>query len=101
MELYKFAKLIRSKNAGPYMLSIDILFESKDYLEYVIASDILTSSLISELYSVPEVDIQLFVCWEANALKFSFPRHYIAGNFEDDDVFGGQFHAPLVNIDIT
>ena len=36
----------------------------------------------------------------AMAIKFSIPRPTPCGDFYDTDMFGGQFHAPLVNIEI-
>jgi hypothetical protein len=34
------------------------------------------------------------------ALKCSFPRPVPSGDFMDPDVFGGQQHAPLVNLEL-
>ncbi|WP_099353137.1 DUF4387 domain-containing protein [Fredinandcohnia onubensis] len=100
MILYELTKLIRSKNAGPFMLTIDILFETEDALRKVISSNILNPSLIANIYSIQKEQVQSFLCWEARAIKFSFPRQVVAGDFEDSDVFGGQYHAPLVDIEI-
>lgn len=100
MKLYELAKLVRSKNAGPFMITIDILFESDEYFQKVIDSKALSIDLISKLYNLPKDTIQYFACPVARAIKFSYPRKVFAGDFEDSDVFGCQYHAPLVNIDI-
>ena len=36
----------------------------------------------------------------ATAIKISIPRPYVQGSREDGDVYGGQQHALLVDLDI-
>lgn len=100
MKLYELAKLIRAKNAGPFMLTIDILFETKETYEKVLQSQKLTKKLIAELYNVPEEKVEYYECPLAYALKFSFPRKHFVGDFADSDIFGGQYHGPLVSIEV-
>jgi hypothetical protein len=33
-------------------------------------------------------------------IKFSFPRPYVAGSFEDRDLHAGQQHVPLLSLPI-
>ena len=101
MKLYKLAKLVRSKNAGPFMITIDILFETEECFRNVLDSKLISINLISKLYDIPKEKIQYFACPAARAIKFSYPRKVFAGDFEDSDIFGCQYHAPLVNIDIV
>lgn len=100
MKLYEAAKLIRTKNAGPFMLTIDILFEDEETYKRVLAVHVLTRELIARLYEVPVDSVDFYQCPLAYALKFSFPRKHFVGDFEDSDIFGGQYHSPLVNIEI-
>lgn len=100
MKLYEVAKLIRAKNAGPFMLTIDILFESQKKFEAVCASHVLTKELIGDLFHTPAEEVQYYESPLAMAIKFSIPRPTTVGDFHDTDIFGGQFHAPLVNIEI-
>ncbi|HET7629380.1 MAG TPA: DUF4387 domain-containing protein [Bacillales bacterium] len=100
MKLYELTKLIRAKNAGPFFLTIDVVFSDRKAFEHVKQTGILDESLIASLYHLNESDVQCFECDEAMALKFSFPRPVSSGDFMDPDVFGGQQHAPLVNLDI-
>lgn len=100
MKLYELAKLVRSKNAGPFYLTIDILFANLEIYEKVKQSGVLNAAFISGIYGIPEQAVQSFACDEAMAIKFSFPRPVVAGDFADTDVFGGQQHGPLVDIEI-
>lgn len=100
MKLCDLARLIRSKNAGPFMLTIDILFENKDYYQWARESKKLNKSFISETYGLPEEKVQIFECDDSYAIKISFPRTKSSGGVGDNDLFGGQQHGPLVDLEI-
>ena len=100
MKLYELAKMIRSKNAGPFELSLDILFESKESYQKVVHSGVLTREAIAKLYHIQAEKVQYYELPLAYALKFSFAREIPSGDFLDTDIYGCQMHAPLVLIDI-
>lgn len=98
--LGQIAGLIRSKNAGPFMLTIDIMFESeKDFLQ-VVASGCLSRQRIGELYGVAATDIELYEYAPAYSIKLTLPRHVISGSPGDRDVYGGQQYGPLVTLEV-
>ncbi len=93
------AQVIRSKNAGPYELVLDILFKTRKNYEKVKASGQLTSELIASLYNVKPEFIHRIIWFEpSNAVKIVMPRDIISGNVGDNDVYGAQQHAPLLDI---
>ena len=49
---------------------------------------------------MPVDDVLLFEHDRALALKASIPRPAASGDLEDSDVFGGQQHGPLVDLEI-
>ena len=99
-QLWEVSSLIRSKNAGPFVLTFDIMFDrSDDYLR-VKEAEILSPTLVSALYDVPINDIRFFYCDNALAIKFSIPRPHISGDLEDGDVYGGQQYAPIVSLEL-
>ena len=100
MKLHEMAQMVRCKNAGPFELTIDIIFGSEDMYRKALHTGLLTTELISRLYNVPPKNVKFFHCDGAHALKFSFPRKASCGDFEDDDVYGCQHHAPLVDLEI-
>ena len=93
------ALVIRSKNAGPYELVLDILFKQQsDYLA-VKASGQFTAQLIADLYNLDQRHIPRLIWFDpANAVKAILPRSTVSGNRGDNDVYGAQQHAPLLNI---
>ena len=100
MRLYELCSLIRSKNAGPFMLTIDVMFDDVATYERVRDSGALSAAVISQIYGLPVEQVRFFAHDAALALKISFPRQVTSGSIGDNDVYGGQFHSPLVLLDV-
>jgi hypothetical protein len=100
MKLAELASLIRSKNAGPFILTFDIMFP--DDASYLRAknSGVLTIPRFAELFRCQEKDVRFFECDNARAFKFSIPRPIVQGNLGDGDMHGGQQFIPLMDIEI-
>jgi hypothetical protein len=100
MQLHELATLVRSKNAGPFVLTIDIMFDDAAKYRLVRDSGVLTDASIAALYGVRPEEVRVFHYEPATALKISLPRPHPSGSQEDGDVYGGQFHGPLVLLEI-
>ena len=98
--LRELAQLIRSKNAGPFLLTIDIMFSDEEAYRRVQESGIISGELISTLYHVDLKSIQITHVDPARAIKVSIPRPVPSGDLADADVFGGQQYGPLVDLEI-
>ncbi len=94
------AQVCKSKNAGPFHLTIDVVFEDKAMFERVRATNVLDAQLFSRLYKVDVDDVQFTIYPAALAFKATVPRKIPAGDFGDSDVYGAQQHAPLLAVDI-
>lgn len=99
-ELGQLARLIRSKNAGPFMLTIDVMFDDAATYERVRTSECLAPARIARIYDVPVEVVQRYESTVALAIKVSFPRRWSSGSVDDRDVYGGQLHAPLVRLPV-
>ena len=94
------AQICKSKNAGPFNVTIDVLFEDHAVYRKVKDTGVLNAALFSKLYGVKEEDV-LFTPYDtAAAFKATFPRAIPAGDVGDTDVYGAQQHAPLLDVDI-
>ena len=98
--LGELAKLIRSKNAGPFNLTFDIMFEDEENYRRVLSSGVITKESFSKMYDVPIQDIILVHHDTAKAIKISIPRPISQGALEDGDMYGGQQYGPLVQLEI-
>jgi Domain of unknown function (DUF4387) len=100
MKLHQSATLIRSKNAGPFTLTFDVMFSEAAAYEHVKRSGVLTAERFAQLYGIPADTVDAFEIDQALAFKFSIPRPRTQGDFGDGDMHGGQQYAPLLEIDI-
>jgi hypothetical protein len=98
--LANLARLIRSKNAGPFELTFDIMFEDEKTYERVKRSGAVSREVIAQCYGLPASDVKFFLCDNALAIKASIPRPYFQGDPRDSDGHGGQQYAPLMEIEI-
>ena len=95
------AQICKSKNAGPFQVTIDVLFEDGALYRRVKAAGVLNAKLFAQLYGVAEEDV-LFTPYDAaNAFKATLPRAVPAGDVGDTDVYGAQQHAPLLDVEIV
>lgn len=94
------ASICKSKNAGPFDLTIDVIFSSRELFDRVEATGVLNAALFAKLYSVKESDVLFTPYPAANAFKATLPRLHSAGSFGDSDVYGAQQHGPILNVDI-
>lgn len=92
------AAFMTSKNAGPFLVTIDVVFASKKSYEQVRDTRILTSERVAELYKRDVSDIVgIYYFDPANALKVTLRRAVPSGSPGDTDIYGAQQHVPLMN----
>lgn len=92
--------MIRSKNAGPFLLTLDIIFDRRAAYEQVVQSALLSAQTIAALYKVPVDQVEFFLCPEILAIKATLPRVVGSGDPLDSDVYGAQQIGPLLELEI-
>lgn len=95
MHLHEMASVLRSKNAGPWELTIDIMLDTEEHLRRVRAAPSLSRDRLAKLFEVPAEMFTFHYDEVALAMKISLPRPVSAGSFGDRDLFGCQFHSLL------
>jgi hypothetical protein len=100
MQLQDLAQVIRSKNAGPLRLTLDVMFRSDADYQRAVQSPALTADHIGRLYGVPISAVEIIPYPLGRAIKIVMPRSVTAGDPGDRDVYGAQQHAPLLEIEI-
>jgi hypothetical protein len=95
----ELAAVIRSKNAGPYELTVDILFkDERDYL-LLKETNYFTKELFARIYGIPVSKVINVVYFDAAfAVKCTMVRSTVSGAPGDTDIYGAQQHAPLLNL---
>jgi len=99
-KLHDMATLVRSKNAGPFLLTLDIVFRDRPSYEAVVKSGVLSAKSVARMYGVADSEVQFFLCPEINAIKATLPRAVGSGDPLDTDVYGAQQVGPLMNLEV-
>jgi hypothetical protein len=94
------AKACKSKNAGPFEVTIDVVFDELAMYERVRATGVLGPALFAKLYNVRAEDVIFTEYPAGRAFKATIPRRVAAGDIGDTDVYGAQQHAPLLEVEI-
>ncbi len=89
---------VRSKNAGPFWLTIDIFCGSPEAYEMVI--DKLSSKQVAKVFETSEQKLKRFDISDLNVVKFSLPRPEIQGSIRDRDMHGASWAALLSEVEI-
>lgn len=100
-KLGALAKVIRSKNAGPFELTFDVMFDDAEVYQRVKTSGIFDADLFARLYGVPRERVLSVHAFDpALTLKATIARSPSSGTAGDTDVFGAQQHAPLLDVEV-
>ncbi|GAM91176.1 hypothetical protein ANO11243_092230 [Dothideomycetidae sp. 11243] len=98
------ARVVRSKNAGPYEVTIDVIFDNPEIYRLVKDNNLLNSETVSAMYSLPVEDIVYCGYFDqAMAWKATIPRrvlgvHGPSGSAFDDDVHGSAQYLPVMTM---
>ncbi len=101
VRLIDIARVIRSKNSGPFELTLDILFRERQDFERLRELGFFSRELVSRLYGVSDNEISGIIYFEpAQAVKITLRRRMVSGAPGDSDIYGAQQHAPLLDLEV-
>jgi len=89
---------VRSKNAGPFWVTMELFMKDADGYAVVADPGFLDEQRVADLYRVDAATVQLFRIPELNVVKISFPRPVSQGSLRDRDMHMGQHHVPLAGL---
>jgi hypothetical protein len=101
--LGELADVMRSKNAGPFQVTIDLMFNDVATYRRVRDSRVVEPAVIAPLYGVAEELVRIVPFDRVRAIKITLPRRsgaHGSGSAFDRDVYGAQQHGPLVDLAI-
>lgn len=100
-KLSDLATVIRSKNAGPFELTFDVMFDDRDTYEAVKASGAISAQRVADLYQVSHNEVLVCRAYDpALAFKITIRRPVGSGDPGETDVYGCQQHMPLTALDV-
>ncbi|MEM7302832.1 MAG: DUF4387 family protein [Pseudomonadota bacterium] len=98
MRLGDRVEKVRSKNAGPFWLTIDIFCGSKEVFKDL--RDRLETGTIANALNADEMILRRFDIESLNVIKFSLPRPAVQGSIADRDMHGASFGALIAEIEL-
>jgi hypothetical protein len=99
--LQDLADVLRSKNAGPFQITIDLMFNDADVYHRVRTSGVLTPGRIGAAYAIEPDAVRVIPFDRVRAIKVTMPRRFASngsGSAFDRDVYGAQQHGPLADL---
>jgi Domain of unknown function (DUF4387) len=100
MKLVELARTVRSKNAGPLKLTLDLLFDEEAAYHRALQSPALEPGAIARLYRRTDGTVHVLPYPAALAIKIVMDRVVASGDIGDRDVYGAQQHAPLLDLEL-
>lgn len=100
MRLDQMVSVLRSKNAGPLVLTFDLVFPDEGRFNHVAAAAETLRAEVARRYGEALERVAVHIYRPALAIKISIPRKVMSGDPGDRDVYGAQQHAPLLGIDL-
>ena len=101
MRLYDYTTVMRSKNAGPFTLTIDLMFADEKTFYKVLNSPSFNIKHIAGLYKVSASMVRIYSFKQVLAIKITLPRPFASSGAPGDrDVYGSQQHFPLGDIEV-
>ena len=94
--LGKVVQKVRSKNAGPFWLTVDIFCGAPQAYAQVVEG--LSSDAVAKSFGINSQDIKRFDIPDLYVVKFSLPRPHVQGSIHDPDMHGASWAALLAEL---
>ncbi len=98
-ELGALVEKVRSKNAGPFWVTIDIFCGSDTVFGQVVKA--VSTDRVAALFQCPAESIKRFEIADLNVLKFSLPRPVVQGSRQDCDMHGAAWAALISELSVN
>lgn len=94
------AHYIRSKNAGPFWITIDVFCGDQERYDVLSKSKSLRPEVIARAYKVKAENIKIFLLPSIYTIKISYPRSLPQGSKYERDMHAGQQYVELGNLPV-
>lgn len=91
---------IRSKNAGPYWVTVDLFFQDADAFRRHVDGAALSSENIGRIFGADPKLVRRYPVPSLHVLKISYPRGSAQGGVVERDMHCGQQYVRLLDIPV-
>lgn len=92
---------IRSKNAGPFWITVDLFFHDRAEFNRYAAASQLQPQALAAVFEVRPDQVGCYPVPSLSVLKISYPRKDPQGGMIERDLHGGQQFARLVDVELA
>jgi hypothetical protein len=100
-KLREVCRHIRSKNAGPFWVTIDLFFDGPENYQRYRDSEALGAATFASLYGTDPTLVKRFAIDRLNTVKISFVRTSAQGGVIERDMHAGQQYVRLLDLEVT
>jgi hypothetical protein len=99
IRLEDMCTVLRSKNAGPFLITLDMIFKDRGVYEVIAARKAITKELVADRYGLSVDDVVAVEYIDGlSAVKATYKRRLPAGRPGDPDCYGMSQEGPLLDI---
>lgn len=92
---------VRSKNAGPFWITLDLFFPDRESFDRLARSAALQPAAIGPLFEVDPALVKQFLVEDLAVVKISYPRKRAQGGAVERDMHGGQQYVRLLDVELA
>ena len=93
-------RYIRSKNAGPFWITVDFFFKDEEAFARHAEADGFQASRLAAVFGVSTDRVKRHALPDLGVVKISYPRAVPQGGILERDMHGGQQYVRLLELDI-
>ena len=97
-ELGDLVQKVRSKNAGPFWLTIDIFCGNETAFQKV--QRCLADSAVAQVLGTPMQELKRYDIPSLHVIKYSLPRPYTQGAADDRDMHGASWASLVAELEV-
>jgi Domain of unknown function (DUF4387) len=98
--IHDIAYYVRSKNAGPFWMTIDIFCDTPERFNQLKESKAIQQDSIAQIYHVTAGEVKIFYVANLNVIKISLPRPYTQGGIYERDMHCGQQYIQILDLEL-
>ena len=98
--LGEVCRYVRSKNAGPFWVTVDLFFDSADAYAQYHGDPAISAENIAAIYGVDAINVKRFDVKSLSMVKISYPRTTPQGGVHERDMHSGQQFVPLLKLQL-
>ena len=99
-KLREVCRHVRTKNAGPFWITLDMFFKDEASFDRYAQSPKLGVAQVAKLLGIEERSIKRFLVPNLQVLKMSYPRRHPQGGALERDMHGGQQYVSLLDVEL-